>query len=88
MRVSCRDGCAGRLTLLGKLKFSGKKSVVQLGSAAVRFPPGRIGATVKVQLTGDARKALARTKRVTATLGGTPGRDKPGITVGVTLREG
>jgi len=86
LRLSCKGQgpCKGSLRLTAKLKVNGKLKKVEIGKASFSLAAGA-SKTLKVKLSGPAKKVLGKARTVKATVSGT-GVIKSTVTIKPTAR--
>jgi hypothetical protein len=86
LKLSCkgRGACKGSLKLVAKLKVKGKLKNVEIGKASFRLAAGA-SKTLKVKLSGAAKKVLGKANAVKAKVSGT-GVTKSTVTIKPTAR--
>jgi hypothetical protein len=86
LKLSCKGQgpCKGSLKLVAKLKVKGKLKNVEIGKASFSLAAGATK-TLKVKLSGVAKKVLSKAKNVKATVSGA-GVTKSTVTIKPTAR--
>lgn len=74
LKISCSGGtCTGKLTLTAKVKQGKKTKVITVGKASFNLAAGK-SATLKVKLSSAAKKILAKSHKLKASVAGVGGK--------------